>query len=171
MVSGIVLALGVLFAYPPLLAWYHFRAARSAAERGDLAAEHEHLLKCLKGWKSSPDVYLRAARAARRLGHFDEATRCLRQSERLKANAADVALERLLIELERPDSYMGPRVALDLLRNTPQDRPALPEALEALSKSCLKNYQLEDARTALTLWIERVPDNVKPLLWRGWVLE
>ncbi len=165
------LILSGLYAYPSLLAWYHFRAAQAAAERNDIAGEQQHLLECLKGWKTDPEIYLRAARAARRLGKFEEADRCLRQGQRFNGASAEVELERLLLNLERHNPNLEPRIALESLRQVPENHPALPEALEGLSKVCLDNYLLQDALAAVTRWIELQPNNVKPLLLRGWVLE
>lgn len=165
------LILSGLYAYPSLIAWYHFRAAQAAAQRNDIAEEQHHLLECLKGWKTDADIYLRAARAARRLSEFDEADRCLRQCQRFGGASVDVELERLLLNLDRHDRNVEPRIALETLRRAPENHPAVLEALEKLSKSCLTSYRLQDALAVLTLWIERQPNNVEPLLLRGWVLE
>lgn len=166
-----VLALGGYYAYPFLLARYHFHAAQSAAERNDLAGEQQHLLECLKGWKTDPEIYLRTARAARRLGNFEEADRCLNQCTRFHGDPSEVELERSFLSLDRRNSNLEPRIVLETLRRAPENHADLPEALEKLSKSCLKEYRLQDALAALTLWIERQPNGVQPLLLRGWVLE
>jgi tetratricopeptide (TPR) repeat protein len=160
-----------LYFYPSLIAWYHFRAAQAAAQRNDIAGEQQHLLECLKGWKTDAEIYLRAARAARRLSKFDEADRCLRQCKLYGGDPTEVELERLLLKLDRHDPNVEPQIALESLRHAPENHLAVPEALEGLSKKCLDNYRLQDALAVLTLWIERQPDNVKPLLLRGWVLE
>jgi tetratricopeptide (TPR) repeat protein len=164
-----LILLGLYF-YPSLLAWYHFRAAQAAAERNDIAGEEHHLRECLKSWQTD-QIYLRAARAARRLSKFDEADRYLVQCQRFNGDPAEVKLERLLLNLDRHNPALEPRLALELVRRAPEDHPAVPEALEGLSKLCLDDFRLQDALGILTLWIERQPDNVKPLLLRGWVLE
>ena len=166
-----VLALSGFYAYPSLRARYHFHAAQIATERNDLAGEQQHLLECLKGWKTDPDIYLRTARVARRLGNFEEADRCLHQCARFHGNPSEVELERLFLNLDRRNPNLEPRIVLETLRRAPEDHADLPEALEKLSKSCLDDYRLQDALAALTLWIERQPNGVQPLLLRGWVLE
>jgi tetratricopeptide (TPR) repeat protein len=166
-----VLTLSGFYAYPSLLARYHFHAAKTAAERNDLAGEQQHLLECLKGWKTDPDIYLRTARVARRLGNFEEADRYLNQCTRFHGDLSEVELERLFLSLDRRNPHLEPRMVLETLRRAPENHAGLPEALEKLSKSCLDEYRLQDALAALTLWIERQPNGVQPFLLRGWVLE
>jgi tetratricopeptide (TPR) repeat protein len=166
-----VLILIGLYVYPSLLAWYHFRAAQAAAQRNDVAGEEQHLKECLKGWKTDAEIYLRIARAARRLSKFDEADRYLVQCQHFDGDPTEVKLERLLLKLDRHDPELETRLALEFVRRAPENHPAVPEALEGLSKICLDDFRLQDALAILTLWIERQPNNVKPLVLRGWVLE
>jgi tetratricopeptide (TPR) repeat protein len=167
----VVIVLVGFLGYPSVLAWYHFRAAQSAAQRHDLNAEYSHLLKCLKGWPNSPEVYLQAARAARHLGQLKEAEHFLGHYSRLNGSSIDASVERLLLKLAHHDPNLDPRRALESLRQAPDDQPTVPEALEALSKFCLSSYRLHDAKAALLLWIERDPENATPYLLSGWVAE
>jgi tetratricopeptide (TPR) repeat protein len=165
------LILSGLYAYPSLVAWYHFRAAQAAAERNDVAGEEQHLRECLKGWKTDAEIYLRAARAARRLSKFDEADRYLVQCQRFTGDSSEAKLERLLLNLDRHNPALDPRLAFEFVRRAPENHPAVPEALEGLSKIYLDHFDLQDALAVLTLWIERQPNNAKPFLLRGWVFE
>lgn len=159
------------YCYPALRAWQHDCAAQAAAQKNDVNSEYSHLQKCLKCRPNSSALHLRTARAARRLGHFEEAERCLGHYRRLNGSSTAGNVERLLLMLAQRDPKLEAHSALEFLRQTPRDQPSVPEVLESLSKNYLNDYRLADALAALTLWIEREPNSVAPLLLRGWVSE
>ena len=116
---------------------------------------------------------MQAARAARHLRAFDEAEGYLRRFERLNGDAMNGTLEAMLLGLNRGDLNADNANVniLDYVRQAPEGHAGAQEILEALSKLYMDSYRLQEARAALTLWVERDARNAKPLLWRGWVLE
>ncbi len=167
----VVLAAAALWGGLYGVRWYHLRAAAAARERKDYAAEHEHLLACLKLGGASADLYLQAARSARRLGSFSEAERFLKQCERLQGPTWGGDLEKILVGIQSGNVSVDQSVVLDYWRQAPEGEPAVPELLDLVSQAYIDRYDLADANMVLDLWVERDPTNAKPILARGWVLQ
>ena len=154
---------GAAAAAPHLWAWYHLRAGRSALERCHDDEALAHLRCCLEAWPANTTAHLLACRAARRLEHFDEAERHLREYQRLQGGSADdVAFEWALYRAAKGD--LG-EVEPFLLESARGPRAVL--VCEALAQGYLRVYRIRDALACLEPWLEREPDNVRALILRG----
>src|SRR5262245_44957928 len=65
-------------------AWHHLNAGRAALERNDLPGARRHLQLCVEAWPSSAEANFLAARAARRSGEIQEASRRLDRASELR---------------------------------------------------------------------------------------
>jgi len=64
--------LGVPLGGRHLWAYWHYREGQKAMSARDFAGAQQHFVQCLQVWSSSIEVHLKAARAARKAGDFDE---------------------------------------------------------------------------------------------------
>jgi tetratricopeptide (TPR) repeat protein len=151
-----------------LWAEYHFRAARAALARDDLEQGRAHLALCLRVWSRSSEAHFLAARAARRAGAYDDAEQHLLAYQRLDGVPEALELERALIAVQRgdPGAYED-----SLLAVVHRDHPDSTLILEALARGYLRSFRLGQAEACLNQWLEREPDNVQALLWRGEIHE
>jgi tetratricopeptide (TPR) repeat protein len=147
-----------------LWAEYHLQAARKALARHELDEARAHLDRCLRARPDGAGVHLLAARTARRTGAFDDAERHLRECGRLGGDPEAVELERILLRVQRGEvvSYGG-----YLLACVNRDHPDAGLILEALVKGYSATFRLAQAYYCLERWLEREPDNVQALVWRG----
>ncbi|HMC89353.1 MAG TPA: tetratricopeptide repeat protein [Gemmataceae bacterium] len=145
-----------------------FGAAERALERKDFAAAGDYLTRCLAARPESADAHFLAARTARRALNYEEAERQLREYQKRDGAAELLQLERALAAAQHGnlDHVEAPLLAL-----VQQDHADAVLILEALSRGYLRSLRLEDADTSLRLWLERRPDDVQALLWRGEVQE
>jgi thioredoxin-like negative regulator of GroEL len=157
-------AAGLAPAVPQLRAWYHLRAARSELQHYHNRQAVLHLRACLRVWPADPDVLLLAARAARRARAYDEAQRCLEQCRRARGLDDALALEELLLAVERVGE--APVIA-ECWRRAEQGGPDAPLLLEALARGYLRQYRLSEARMCLERWRKSEPDNVEALCLEG----
>jgi tetratricopeptide (TPR) repeat protein len=164
----VLLGLGVAVAAGTLWVEYHLRAARLALERRDFPRARAHLTRCLQARPNAPEVHFLAARAARRAGDADAAERHLSTCQRLGWVAEAVELERALLRAQRGELA---RVEGYLLPGIRKDHPEAVLILEALAQGYLKTYRLGEALHCLDLWLQREPDCVPALVWRGEVKE
>src|SRR6516164_10265970 len=91
-----VLLLLVIVAGLACHAWgtLHYRAAKRALVRHDLAEAQGHLASCLKvWWFRTADTYLLAARTARRVKELDQADNYLRACRELGGAEQAIDLE------------------------------------------------------------------------------
>src|SRR5262249_4733215 len=109
-----------------------------------------------------------AARVARLALEYREADRQLRDCQRLGGARAAIDLERQMIRAQRGDLTQVDR---KLMTQVEGGHPESLLILEALSRGYLQNFRLEEALRCLQLWLERRPDAVQALLWRGEVWE
>ena len=137
-------------------------------ERPDLSSARAHLALCLALAPKSAEAHFLAAQAARRSGSYDEAEQCLNDCEQLGLSREAIALERALSRAQRGE-LAG--VEEYLLSGINKDQPEVVLILEALSQGYLRTYRLADALHCLDLWLQRQPNNVRALLWRGEVKE
>jgi tetratricopeptide (TPR) repeat protein len=160
--------LGGVFVFSYACAEYHYQAAHRALERRDYALALEHVTACLESRPDSFEAHFLAARRARLALDYREADRHLREFRRLGGVKEMFDLERQLARAQRGDLA---RVAGPLLLFAQRDHPESLQILEALSRGHLQEFRLEEALRCLGLWLERRPDDVQALLWRGKVWE
>ena len=156
--------------------WYAVRQWRAAgialsADRPEEA--RERLAVCLRVWPRSPEVLLRAARAARLAGDFPAAEDYLNRSMQLRGGATDRATEGIQLEflLMRVQSGEMDELAAPLFEKVDEGHPDSPEILATIARAYMHRLRYMPAYNCLTRWIELQPDNAKPVHWRGWVLE
>jgi predicted Zn-dependent protease len=150
-----------------LWARHHFQAAKKAAEQRRFDEARDHLALCLKVWPRDPEVHLLAARTAWRAGAMDEAELHLERCRELGGTEEALSLERLLMRVQSGDADY---LAGYLFRCVQQDHPDATTILEALFLGYYKTFQLPRAWVCLDLLLEREPENVQALVWRGEVL-
>jgi tetratricopeptide (TPR) repeat protein len=158
--------LGSVSAVRHLRAWGHARDADRALAQRDLAGAREHLARCLEIWPNSAPTHFLAARTARRLDLYDEAEEHLTRCQQLGGDVAAIKLEHKLARAQRGDWT----VEQELVDAVDHDHPDAVLILEALTKGSMKN--LSYARVMRTMgylqqWLERDPDAVPALIWRG----
>src|SRR5262249_19746500 len=98
---GLLLLLGLPLGGRHLWAYWHYREAQKAMGLRDFAGAQQHFIQSLKVWSSSTDVHLKAARAARKAGDFDETERLLHRCIDLGGDAEALYLEQLLLKVQR----------------------------------------------------------------------
>jgi len=157
------IGLGGWLAGSQLWAQYHYRQAHRALERRDLAEALRHLKDCLKVWPASSETQLLTARTARRAGQYDEAEEHLRLCKLADGVPEAIELERALLATQRGDlkyeTYLQYCVS--------NDHPDTEIILEALVFAYMKTYRLGLAMQCLNFWLERHPEAVAALVWRG----
>jgi len=150
-----------------LLAQHHFRAAEQALAEHNFTAAHDHLSRYLELWPASAEKRLLAARVARRAAAYDEAERYLNELQQRQGRMPELALERLLLQVQQGGLEQG--VAEDLWSLVDKGHEEAPLILEALTRGYLYTYRLEDALRCLDRWHELQPQEVQALVWRGWI--
>jgi tetratricopeptide (TPR) repeat protein len=160
----LLIGLGSYSGVQALRAEYHLAAARKALEQADLRSARAHLALCLALAPKSAEAHFLAAQAARRSGNYEEAEQYLNDCEKLGLSREAITLERALSRAQRGDLA---QVEEYLLSGINKDQPEAILILEALTQGYLRTYRLADALHCLDLWLQRQPDNVRALLWRG----
>jgi tetratricopeptide (TPR) repeat protein len=143
--------------------------ANRAIKRRDFVEAGKHLDKYLELRPDSPAVQFLAARTARRAGSYDKAEEHLAKAQKLGWTPEAIELERLMLGAQRGDISEDGEKYLHAFTQKQPDHEDVPIILEALTKGYLKSFKLYAARPCLDRWLEREPDNVQALLWRGWV--
>jgi tetratricopeptide (TPR) repeat protein len=171
LLSGTLLGcagLGAAFIVSYGWAEYHYQAALRALERRELAQAQAHVDACLDSRPESAEANFLGARCARLGLDYREADRRLREYQRLGGVRELFNLERQLTRAQRGDlaQVEGP-----LMTFVEKGHPDTLWILEALGRGYLQNYRLEKALHCLQLLLERRPDHVQALLWRGEVWE
>jgi predicted Zn-dependent protease len=144
--------------------YLRLRAARQSLVKHDIASAEDLLAQCAHDWPDSPEVLHMAAQTARRAGHYDKASRYLKEYRRAGGLPDIVELETALRRAQQGDLAT---VEPSLVAAAQKDHPDAVLVLEALAHGYLKSYRLSDALDCLTVWLEREPDNVQALLWRA----
>src|SRR5262249_44953804 len=156
LLAGLVIA----FCGSRLLGIYHFRAGRSALQRCHNPEAAEHLRACLGVWPDDPATLFLAARAARRLGDFEQAGQFLDEAKSRAGKetplADDLALERVLLSAERGEVEQVHNLCLALMK---QKEQAAPLILEAMAHGYMRALRFGEADYWLHQWLEREPDN------------
>jgi tetratricopeptide (TPR) repeat protein len=163
--AGALLLVGVLLALEGWAAWEE-RAARLAlaGEHFDLAQRHiDRALWVRQGWESTS---LLAARIARFRGAYSEAERYLNRCDQGKDMSEPVQLEWLLLRCQRGDVD---ELAPGLLVLVDHNHPESSAILEAVAGVYMQQTRYLEALRCLDRWVERDPQSVRALDWRGWV--
>lgn len=146
-------------------AGHHLRAAEHDLAQRDYDGALRHLERCLELRPDHAEAHFLAARTARRRKKYPDADRHLAACERLGWPADALALERTLRRAQDGDlaGIEGPlQHMVDVL-----DHPESLGILEALARGYTKTLQYGNAQHVLDLWLQRRPDDVQALLWRG----
>jgi tetratricopeptide (TPR) repeat protein len=152
-----------------LSAWWHYRAAEAALEKGEFAQARTHLAACLTTWSRSAPAHFLAARAARRAGDLEAAEEELVACERLGDATDNTTLEWTLVSVQRGKLTAAVEAFLRrLLQEGDADSPLI---LETLTQEFMWTNRYADARQMLNLWLELRPDHCEALVRRGWVAE
>jgi Tfp pilus assembly protein PilF len=114
---------------------------------------------------NNPDVHFLLARLARQVAQYEEAKRRLDICQQLEGPTARITLERRLIPVQQGAFPVQVEGWLQQLLN--EDHPDSQHILEALSRGCMSTYRVHNAKSYLSLWLERDPANVQALLWRA----
>lgn len=162
-----IIGVATYFAWRQLWAASHFRAAERALQTYDFGKARAHLLLCLDAWPKSPEVHFLLARTARRSGDSDEAKLHLARCEELGGIPEKIELERLLHRAQRAEFTGIEPVLWTYVR---RDHPDKTMILEAMTNGYMQTFRLPQAVEALDLWLEREPENVQALFWRGQAL-
>lgn len=162
----LVLSLFVLAFGSHVWAEWHFRKAQAALAGRDFGRAQQHFAQCLKVWPQSTAVHLKAARAARKAGNFDETERLLNRCSELGGDVDAILVEQLLVQVQRGrlSDVEGPLVGRIF-----QDHPDSVAILEVLTLAYIQTYQLASAQECLRRWLEREPDRLEAWLLRAYV--
>lgn len=143
-------------------------AARALREYRLDDARHE-IRQCLRVWRRSPSAHFLAARIERHRGDYQQAEHYLEACRRLKEPDADWQLEWLLLRAQRGGEL--DKVERGLWNCVRQNTPDTLPILEALARAYMRHMRFLMALRALDEWLQREPDTVRALEWRGWVKE
>jgi tetratricopeptide (TPR) repeat protein len=151
-----------------ILLWLRSQAA--AAERAlnddDLVAAREHADASLKVWPDDPSMHLLASRIARLAGDFPGAEQHLDECKRIAGMSDALQLEWCLL---RAQSGELSQVEDGLCQSIMEDHPQTLLIIEALAFAYMNEMRYATAMGCLGRWLERQPDNIRALDWRGWV--
>lgn len=162
-----IAAILVAAASPFLWAGYHAYAAQAALNRYHSAEALAHFDACFQIWPWSrrSHLYLLAARAARRQGDLDEASRLLHQCQDvLHDNSAEAVLEWAMLRATMGDLDA---TASNLRNAARQDANLLPLVLEALADGYLTMSRILDALRTSDAWLVLEPNNSQAWFVRG----
>jgi len=155
-----------------ILLWadYQYRAAQRDLRDYHLPEARRHIQLCLRVWRYSPDAHFLAARIARLSTDYEQAEFHLNECKRLqKEVSAQTQLEWVLLRAQR-DELRG-EVEGGLWNCILHDDPETSMILEALARGYMRETRFLLAFVCLNKWLEREPDTVRALDWRGWVNE
>jgi tetratricopeptide (TPR) repeat protein len=165
---GLLLLLGLPLGGRHLWAYWHYQEAQKAMGLRNFAGAQQHFTQSLQVWSSSTDVHLKAARAARKAGDFDETERLLHLCIDLGGDAEAIYLEQLLVQVQRGRlSEAEPPLVSRVIENHP-DSVAI---LEVLTLAYIQTYQLPTALECLKRWLEREPDRPEAWLLQAYVYQ
>ncbi len=162
--AGVLLAGGFLAVEG--WAFWQERSARQA-----MADEHfdeaqrliDQALLVRESWAST---HLLAARIARLRGAYPEAERHLSRCEQLGGMSDSLQLEWLLLRCQEGEVD---ELAPGLLAAVDRNHPDSVSILEALAAVYMRQLRYVEALRCLDRWVERAPNSVRALDWRGWV--
>ncbi len=147
---------------------YHLGAAEQALTANRLEQAKAHLLLCLELQPNHVQAHFLLAQTARRTGNDREALAYLEKAEQLNGVPEAVELERTLLRVQNGD--LTPAQDALLWAYVKKGHPGAVLILEALTKGYMKTFRLGQAQESLEEWLERQPENIQALSWRGRVL-
>src|SRR5262249_49954161 len=139
-----------------------------ALQTYDFSKARAHLLLCLDAWPKSPEVHFLLARTARRSGDYEEAKLRLAKCEEHGGIPENIELERLLQRAQRAELAGIEALLWTYVR---RDHPDKTMILEAMTTGYMQTFRLPQAVETLNLWLEREPENVQALFWRGQAMD
>jgi tetratricopeptide (TPR) repeat protein len=169
LVAGILLLLvgfGLACLGINLWAWYHFRAGRSALEHYHTHEALPHFQAALAVWPKDARTLLLAARAARRLGFYEEAQDHLQTYRDACGSDDELILEQVLLraqqgEVDDVETFCRARLE--------QDDSSAPLILEAMARGYMRWFRWAEADVCLKKWLEHEPENPQAFLLRGFL--
>jgi tetratricopeptide (TPR) repeat protein len=145
------------------------RGAERAVRDGRPDDARSLLAGAQRVWPETAATHRLAARIERLLNHYPEAERHLQECRRLEGGSSEATqLEWLLLRAQRGEVD---EVVPGLWVCVQQHHPESSAILEALASTYVHSFRLRAALDCLNTWLEREPDNVRALDWRGWVHE
>jgi Tfp pilus assembly protein PilF len=160
-----VIGLGGAVAFVYLRAANGLKAAYKAQQARSFDEARRQLDIYLDLHPNHPEPHFLLARIARQVGQYEEAKRRLDICQHLEGPTARITLERRLIPVQQGAFPVLLEAWLQKLLD--KNHPDSEFILEALSRGCMASYRLYNAKSYLTLWLERDPDNVQAYLWRA----
>jgi tetratricopeptide (TPR) repeat protein len=159
-----VIVLGGGLVAVELWAMHQRRAAREALDRYHHDEAAAHARACLRIWPRDADALWVAARAARRNGEYAQAHDFLDRYELSGGSDERLALERLLLRVERDEPDAAIRLCGEMLERQDPDAPVV---LEALVRGLMRSLRLRESHNWLQAWLKVQPDNVQALCLSG----
>jgi tetratricopeptide (TPR) repeat protein len=141
-------------------------AAENALSQDDLVAAREHLDASLKFWPDDASTHLLAARIARLTGNFPDAEQHLDECKRIDGMSDALQLEWCLLRAHSGDLS---QVEDGLWQSLNENHPRSLLIIEALVYAYIEEMRYATALGCLAWWLERQPDHIRALDWRGWV--
>jgi tetratricopeptide (TPR) repeat protein len=162
---GTLLLAGGVAACEGWAAWQERLAAQALADdRMDEARHHIELALPIRRRRTS--TLLLAARIRRLRGAYSEAEQYLLRCGQLDGTSELVQLEWLLLRCQQGEID---ELAPNLLALVGQHHPESPAILETLASVYIRQTRYLEAFLCLDRWLERTPDSVRGLDWRGWL--
>jgi tetratricopeptide (TPR) repeat protein len=162
---GSALLAGGLLACEGWAAWQE-RLARKAMADDHRDEAKRHIDLALQVRRRRTSTLLLAARISRLSGAYSEAEHYLLRCEQLNGMSEPVELEWLLIRCQQGEVD---ELASNLLALVQQSHPEAPAILETLASVYIRQTRYLEALLCLDRWLERTPDSVRGLDWRGWL--
>jgi tetratricopeptide (TPR) repeat protein len=158
--AGFGLYLGGRYAW----AWHYHRRAEQAIAAGKFEEGLANLELCLRIWTRDGETHFLAGRTARRNNDYEAAEKHLKKAQELGWVKEQLQFEYALIRAQREN----PALVEGYLQSCIQkEHPDTIYIFEAQVQGYLATFQLGAALTALARWLQREPDNVRALYWRG----
>lgn len=170
-ICGLAVALALLgsgVAGPHLWKQYHLHAACQALDRYAFDEAQRHLNLYLALPFRNGDVYLLAARTARRRDSYEEAVRYLAACPQQRGTTKTLALERLLLTAQQGELE---GIEGSLLARTSGDDPEAVVVLEALGKGYAQRFWRTEALECLNKLLHLRPGHPQALLLRAQLKE
>lgn len=142
------------------------RLAAQALAESRLNDAKQHIDRALWLHRRRMSTLVLAARIRRMSGGYSEAEHYLQRSSQLHGMNEAVKLEWLLLRCQQGEvDELAPNL-LALVRNNHSQAAAI---LETLASVYILQTRYLEALRCLDAWVEREPDSVRALDWRGWV--
>jgi Flp pilus assembly protein TadD len=162
---GSGLLVGALLGCEGWAAWQEHLAARALAN--DQRAEAKrHINLALQVRRSRMTTLVLAARISRLSGVYSEAEQYLLRCDPSDNGKELVELEWLLLRCQQGDVD---ELGAHLLKLAQQGHPQTPAILETLASVYIRQTRYLEALLCLDRWLDRDPDSIRALDWRGWL--